>query len=467
MLNNVLEFLMASPSFREAFDAQARGVSALYEMAEGQRPFYAALLTEAAHRPVLYVAPSEQAAMRAAEDCAQWLGGGAALLPSPEINFTRGTASRENAFRRLSVLQMAGMGKIRVLCVSAEGLLTRMLPPAEYRRRAVTLNGDSRMEPEELIARLVNMGYERVDMVEGRGQCALRGAIVDAFSPAEGEATRVEFFDNEIDSLRTFDPISQRSRDRLQEVSFYPAVEWLMPAEEAPRMRQMIRSQLNRLPDQPLAPDLPPLPEDEEPQEQEETAYRVYDTGVARLYRDADQLEAGLQPPTLSLWAGALSAPCAWLWEYLENPIVVLEEPDRVKQRCEDRLRGFSEDFKLALERQEAVPEQGALLRAWEEAAQALGEMDVHLLQDLLRGMGGLQPRRVARFAGVNAPRYVSRFKDLSADIAAWSRQAYMTLILSGGEARGRRVQTALEEMGVASRFAQEALTPGTPWILP
>ncbi|MBQ9264547.1 MAG: transcription-repair coupling factor [Clostridia bacterium] len=446
------------------------------------RPFYAALLSLSSGRPILYIAPSDALAMRAADDCAQWLGGGAAVLPTPDVNFTRGTASRENAFQRLSVLQKAKRGEIKVLCVSADGLMTRMLPPAEYERSAVQVNADSRMEPAELVARLVKMGYERVDMVEGKGQCALRGAIVDVFSPAENSANRIEFFDDEVDSIRAFDPISQRSLERLESAAFYPAVEWLLPEECAPKIREMIRRQVNRLPDHPLSAELPPLPEEDEDGEEapesagagadanaENTTYHVYDTGVARLYRDVDQLEAGLQPATLALWAGAVDAECAWLWEYLQNPILVMEEPDRVKARCEDRLSGFAEDFKLTLERQEAVPEQANLLRSWEEIATAIEGLDVHLVQDLLRGMGGLKPSRVVRFAGVNAPKYVSRFKELSTDLAVWKKEGYLTLILAGGEARSRRVQTALAEMGVPTPSWEEKpeIQPGDAVIWP
>ena len=95
---------------------------------------------------------------------------------------------------------------------------------------------------------LVKMGYERVDMVEGRGQCALRGDIVDAFSPAENGATRIEFWDDEVDSIRAFDPISQRSLEPMEEAAFYPAVEWLLPQERAKDIRALVRNQLNRLP---------------------------------------------------------------------------------------------------------------------------------------------------------------------------------------------------------------------------
>ena len=449
MLNNILQFLHASPEFREAFRADETGVAALYEMAEGQRPFYAALLARETGRPVVYIAPSDAAAMRAAEDCSMWLGGGAAVLPAPDVSFTRGTASRENAFQRLSILQRAARGEIRVLCVSADTLLTRMLPPDAYRERAVRLQPGDRMEPGDLVAALVKMGYERVDMVEGKGQCALRGAIVDAFSPAENGATRIEFWDDEVDSIRAFDPISQRSLENMAEALFYPAVEWLMDPSRAEDIRALVRKQMNRLPDHLLSPELPPLPEDEEEEKQAapSPAPRVYDTGVARLLQDADQLEAGLQPPSLFLWAGALNAECAWVWDYLQDPILAVEEPDRVKARCEDREAGFQEDFKLTLERQEAVPEQASLLRSWDEAARAMQGRPVHLMQDLLRGMGGLTPTRIARFAGVSAPKYVSRFKDLSTDLLAWKKENYLTLLLAGGEARSRRLQTALAEM--------------------
>ena len=466
MLNNVLEYLQASPAFREAFDAQSDGIAALYDMAEGQRPFYAALLHAASKRPIVYIAPSDALAMRAADDLTAWLGGGAALLPAQDVNFTRGTASRESAFQRLSVLQKARRGEIRALCLSADALLRRMMPVRGFEEYAVTLKPGDRMEPQDLIARLVRMGYERVDMVEGRGQCALRGDIVDAFSPAENGATRLEFWDDEVDSIRAFDPVSQRSLETVEEAAFYPAVEWLLPREKAKDIRALVRNQLNRLPKSLLSPDLPPLPEEEDDEANngeivEASPPKVYDTGVSRLFQDADQLEAGIQSPSLSLWAGALDVPCAWAWDYLDNPILVIEEPDRVKARCEDRVAGFQEDFKLTLERQEAVPEQIALLRTWQDAAAAMAGRPTHLLMEILRGMGELKPARVAKFAGVNAPKYVSRFKDLASDLQAWKKENYLTLLMAGGEARSRRLQTALENLEAPTPTGEEKQHPG------
>ena len=261
MLNKLLKKWTASPSVREAFDAPEKGVTCLYDMAEGQRAAFTAALARHTGRQVLYVAPGDAQAMRAADDISAWLEGGAAYLPVGDTSFTRGTASREGAFRRLSVLQHAHRGEIRVLCVSADSLLMRMMPPDTYDSHAVSLQVGHRMPPGTLIEKLVNMGYERVDMVEGPGQCALRGFIVDAFSPAESGATRIEFFDDEVDSIRFFDPISQRSLEQADDAVFYPAVEWILDAGCAAPIREMVRKQLTRLEGTGLDKTLPPMPE--------------------------------------------------------------------------------------------------------------------------------------------------------------------------------------------------------------
>ena len=460
MLNKLLKQLTASPSVREAFDAPEKGVTCLYDMTEGQRAAFAAALQRHTGRQILYVAPSDAQAMRAADDISTWLQGGAAYLPSGDVNFTRGTASREGAFRRLSVLQHVRLSETKVLCVSADALLMRMLPPKTYDSHAVSLQVGGSMPPMQLIERLVKMGYERVDMVEGPGQCALRGFIVDAFSPAESGATRIEFFDDEVDSIRFFDPISQRSLEQADQAVFYPAVEWILDESCAAPIREMVKKQLNLLEGAGLDKTLPPIPDAEETEENPEEnyvpAFRVYDNGISRLYQDADRLEEGLQSPALSLWAGALKMPCAGVWDYMESPVILLDEPERVKGRCEDRLAGFTEDFKLSLERQEAVPEQAALLKDWADIQGDMQRFAVYTLQNFLRGMGDMKPDRLIRFYGVNAPKYVSRFKELANDVTAWQKEGGQVLLLSGGDSRGQRLHKALSELNVPVKMAAE-----------
>ena len=108
------------------------------------------------------------------------------------------------------------MDGFEVLCVSAEAALDRCPNVKAFQKRVVpNAKEGGRIAPNKLMDTLLRLGYERVAMVEGRGQCAMRGAIVDVFPPTELDALRIEFFDDEIDSIRRFDAISQRSASNV------------------------------------------------------------------------------------------------------------------------------------------------------------------------------------------------------------------------------------------------------------
>ena len=172
-------------------------------------------------RRVLLVAEHDLKAARLADDVRQWTGNDCPFLPGGEIDLTRAAGSQESSWRRLEALSALGGGS-QVLVTSAEALMQRMGRPEPFRQACFTLRPGDRMPPADLTARLIRMGYERVSMVEGKGQFALRGAILDLYPPAGKEGVRVEFFDDEVDSLRTFDCISQRSQDRLGEIRITP-----------------------------------------------------------------------------------------------------------------------------------------------------------------------------------------------------------------------------------------------------
>jgi transcription-repair coupling factor (superfamily II helicase) len=106
----------------------------------------------------------------------------------------------------------------------------------------VELSEGQALPPEELMELLLQNGYERVAMVEGCGQCAMRGSILDVFPPNEPHALRIEYFDIEVDSIRRFDCISQRSIERVKSVRLAPATECLINDREAAaeRLRQAI-----------------------------------------------------------------------------------------------------------------------------------------------------------------------------------------------------------------------------------
>ena len=157
-----------------------------------------------------------------------------------DLTFYNVTASHEFEHERLMVLSGIVGGKYDFIFTTPDVALGYTIPRERLIKNLITVDFDSRLEPMELARRLVDAGYVRVDMVEGAGQFALRGGIVDVYPPsaltesADGElregpaAIRIEFFDDEIDRMGIFDVTSQRMLQNLRKISLTPAREVLL-----------------------------------------------------------------------------------------------------------------------------------------------------------------------------------------------------------------------------------------------
>ncbi|MCQ2458304.1 MAG: hypothetical protein MJ142_06205, partial [Clostridia bacterium] len=185
-----------------------------------------------AGRRVLVISANDLKAVRMADDIRQIAPESIACLPGGEIDLTRAAGSLESSWRRLEALYDVMTGKASVLSASVEALMQRMGDPRAFRESMLTVHQGDILPLEPLSGRLVRMGYERVNMVEGKGQFSIRGSILDIYPPALATAVRIEFFDDQVDSLRTFDCISQRSLEKPDSVTIIPATEILFTREE-------------------------------------------------------------------------------------------------------------------------------------------------------------------------------------------------------------------------------------------
>ncbi len=475
MLNEFLSLLTETAPVQEVLkEARSGSVTALYDLCEGLRAALSCALSKGASRPVLLIAQNDAAALRLTDDCAALTNGRAAYLPAENISFTRGAASRETTDRRMEALVRVHQGEADVLIATADALQTRLPDLALFEKKTLRLLTGGVIAPAKLIKSLVESGYERVDIVEGKGQCALRGEIVDVYAPSLSQPVRIEFFDDEIDSIRTFDVVTQRSQDKLTSVSVPPAEPFLYADEQrksaADTLRQYVTEQMKRLPKDLMTPALPPLPEDEEAEEgAAEALPKAMRTGLLRLLDDADALENGGVLPNARLFAGILTKDEGKISDWLRDPIVIIDAPENVRARAEDRRAGFEEEFKLAMERQEVIPEQEALVLSFDELLERLRPMPIVLLQDFLRDMSGLKPNKVVQMTAKATEHYLSRFKDLVTDVRALADEKYRVLLLSGGVARGERLQIALSEQGLPLPIGTEGtpLLAGAPVICP
>ncbi|MBR5960507.1 MAG: transcription-repair coupling factor, partial [Clostridia bacterium] len=366
-------------------------------------------------------------------------------------------------------------------------LAQRMGRPEPFRALTLRVKPGDVVSPAELERRLCRMGYDRVGMVEGKGQFAQRGAILDVYPPALSQGLRIEFFDDEIDGIREFDCISQRSLGEAAEAVLTPACEVLLEEEVYPEAARRMREAIGDMPDEEIVngdlfDDLPPLPDDDdielfdtmiapkvkERQYQEQKALEA-DRRMERLRSDAELLEQGLPFRRMRAWLPVLTDRTAALCDWFRPDLVLLCEPDRLRNRTEERLQGFAEDLQSAMARHEAVSGQESLLKNWDEVRRELGAYPCGLLTEILLGLGGIRPDYTVTLEATGLQGYSGQMKALKNDVALWREQGYRIWLLSGGSSRGKRLEESLRELGEKPVFSENEKTPkpGEAVILP
>ena len=237
--------LFYSGRLKEIAEGPVRGNenAALYDVCDGQEALLSAVTAEKTGKKVLFVTSSPRRAERMAGEIKAYCGERCQCLPDRELLFVDGVGGQENAERRLEILRALAENRVDVLVASAGSLMLPLGSMREFREKSISFSRGMAMRQEDLGEKLQRAGYERRSMVEGPMQYAMRGDIADIWPAGEKRAIRVEFFGDEIDLVRLFDPLTQRSVENLEEeVRIYPARVFLWDQPDPARTEDMLRA---------------------------------------------------------------------------------------------------------------------------------------------------------------------------------------------------------------------------------
>lgn len=239
-ISGLLDILRDSEAYRTLLAAlTARAPLADQGIVRAARPFALAALARDWDGPVIFLTGRIDRAYNVSEQLPAWLGDAASVyrFGEPAPAFYERAPWGESAIRsRLAALAALlppddfAPAARPVIVTSARAIMQRTLPPNQFRRATLTLRPGARHPLEPLIRRWVAAGYEPASIVIEPGTFSRRGGIVDIFPLAADRPIRIEFFDDEIESLRAFDPSTQRSAERLEQVAIPPAREALPEA---------------------------------------------------------------------------------------------------------------------------------------------------------------------------------------------------------------------------------------------
>ncbi len=298
----------------------------LVAVPHGAKSFLAATLALAGDgERLVWIARDAEIGDRVAEELAAWLGDPdavAVLEPRSALAYERGELIADETAARVAALAAWRSGRARVLVASVQALLQHTIDPTDLPTAPRELRLGARIHQDGLLRELFELGYVPVTEVAGRGESARRGGIVDVFPPSMPLPIRIEFFGDEIDSLRSFDPTDQRTVETIERAVLLPASEFLLPAGGAGVIRERLGRAAARLPER-LAGDLARF--DTEPLE----TGRAGATAPA-----ADTTRALAVGDAAEVWAAHL-APATGLDHIGPGTLLVLDEPGDIAEAAE------------------------------------------------------------------------------------------------------------------------------------
>ncbi len=236
-----LEAILRHAAMEGALAALRSGAShvSLTGLHDVAKALAAAYLTRELRRPAFFVTDSNRRAEALAETLRFFSAifpgatGGVATLPAfDRLPWESQSPHADILERRAATLFRVADGQISLLIAPIAAALWRYQDPAAYLYLTQTLAKDTDIPHDELLTHLGSVGYTRTEMVELPGQFAVRGGIIDVFSPEAARPVRIELLGDTVESVREFDPRTQRSIAPVQRTALLPLMEWAVPAPE-------------------------------------------------------------------------------------------------------------------------------------------------------------------------------------------------------------------------------------------
>ncbi len=213
-------------AYNKIIDLSGKGAKNVVGLTRPAKAHFAASLCLDLDVQGVYIADSDYEAKKVADELMYYLGDSVYFYPSKELEFYKADAkSNELLNQRLEVIEKLAFSERNktITVMSLDALLQFTVDLNSYKESMINLSVANEISLDDVAKKLVKLGYVREDTVEGKGQFAIRGGIVDIFSPTMENPIRIEFFGDEIDSIREFDVFTQVSVENIMAVSISPA----------------------------------------------------------------------------------------------------------------------------------------------------------------------------------------------------------------------------------------------------
>ncbi|WNR44770.1 transcription-repair coupling factor [Paenibacillus roseipurpureus] len=392
------------------------------------RQIMLASLVRDLERPLFVVTHNMFAAQKIAEDLLECLSPEEVLLyPAQELlTIEEAASSPEMLAQRIDVLTKLAGGYRGVVIAPFAGV-RRLLPIKQvFEESRVTINVGDSVQLDELLASLSSLGYERVERVETKGEMSVRGGILDLYPLTSENAIRIELFDIEVDSIRTFDVSDQRSIDKLTSVTITPCREIQADRKRlqsaAQHAHELLQAQLAKM-----------------------TERSAKDKLLEGIGHDIERLREGQTFPGIYKYISLLYTERQTLIDYMpKDSILIIDEPARLLETAKQLERDEAEWMMHALTEGKSLP--AFVLSKTYETLLHRRPFPTLYMSLFLRQVAGIQPQNIVNFVCRVMQNFHGQMNLLKAEMERWKKNGSKVILLANGEERAERVRRVLSD---------------------
>lgn len=425
----LLDALLEMDSYKRLLQTAENEKSSILAtgVCDGAQSHIAAALFHHADRSVLFVASSEERADEIYEDL-RFLCPNAMRYPARDIIFYNAEVHSKDIDRQRFMVVNALLNGPQFVVLSLEALFDPLMPKGLFQQHVLTVQQGDHMDRDAFLRKLYEMGYEHTELVEGVGQYAMRGAIVDIFSPTEETPVRFEFWDDEIDSIRQIDTLSQRSIDNMESTVIFPVTELIYGEQEALAAAGKIRREYEK------------LLESYEKSGKEDLAQALRQAVGENLVR----LEEEKRMPVSGFFHFFYEKPVSLLDYFPQDTLTLWDEPQRGMEVCEKASEAWVGNVHSRIQSGMLLPSQSNMFFSFQEIKSMFHNFSKIYITSIAQTIKGMTIKETIHFSCKSLPVFANQVDLFCQEVENFKKEGYRVLILTGSQIRGENL---LEEL--------------------
>ncbi|MDR0949944.1 MAG: transcription-repair coupling factor, partial [Lachnospiraceae bacterium] len=361
------------------------------------------------------------------------------LYPAKDLIFFQADIQGNRLTKeRVAVLRRLAEGTDCTVVTTFSALMTPQIG-WDRDKDVISIRSSMTLDMTLIANRLVEMGYERQYQVESQGQFSIRGGILDVFDLTEENPYRVELWGDEVESIRSFDILSQRSIESLESIVLYPAAEFVLTQDRLYRGLERLEDDASRLEKQFRKEHL------------SEEAHRVSQT----VKEIRERLIEARTTVNLDSYLKYFYQSPSTLQEIMSGALFFFEEPKRIEEHCAAVELEFRESMEHRLRKGYILPGQADILYEAQTAIAKIHHSSIVLLSTMENRISLFHPQHKYDITARNISSYHNSFETLVKDLKYYRRNDYRVLLLSGSRTRAKRLAMDLSEEGLTAIYTE------------